>query len=82
MSLIGRWVSSELPCFAYNFGNDGKGCYSMWDKQKDFSYYDGGGSVTIHFVGDARPSSFDYFIEDDTLYISDSFGNTVVYKKE
>ena len=79
--LIGCWVSAELSFCAYNFLSDGKGFYSFFDAKKEFTYTDNGDSVTIHFSGDLMPSTFKYTVEDDVLFIEDSFGTLVKYKR-
>ena len=81
-SLIGEWVSVDLPCFAYNFLCDGSGYYSLGTGKKEFSYSNTETAVTIHFTGDFLPSTFEYIIEDDMLSIQDSFGNYVKYKRK
>ena len=80
-SIIGRWVSVDHPCFAYNFLYGGNGFYSMWDGKKDFTYTDNASSVTIHFINDMFPSTFEYRVIDDVLLITDSFGTVVKYLK-
>lgn len=81
-SLIGKWVSVDLPCFAYNFLGGGKGYYSLGDAKKEFSYVASDISVTIHYTGDMLPASYEYFIEENVLSIQDSFGNYIKYKRE
>lgn len=80
-ALIGRWVSVDLPVFAYNFLQDGVGYYSLSDGKKDFKYKDIGGAVIIHYLTDTFPSTFEYRIEGDLLVIKDSFGNDVKYER-
>ena len=80
--LIGKWVSVDLPCYSYHFQEGGKGFYSMWEAKKSFTWIDHSSCVEVHFENDLQSSLFDYSINGDTLAISDSFGNTVIYKKE
>ena len=79
--IIGCWISVELSFCAYNFMVNGKGFYSFFDAQKEFTYKDNGDSVTIHFSGDLSPSTFKYTATEDILLIEDSFGAIVKYRR-
>lgn len=80
LTLLGTWVSVDMPCFAYNFLHGGVGYYSFGSGKKDFSYTATDTAVTVHFTGDSLPSTFEYAIENDVLSIQDSFGTPVKYK--
>ena len=81
VSIVGKWVSVDLPIFSYNFLENGVGFYSVSGAEKHFTYTDNGDSVTVHYTNDLLPSTFGYVIDGDLLLIEDSFGNRVKYKR-
>ncbi len=80
--LVGCWVSVEYSFCSYNFLDGGMGFYSFGPGKKEFVYTDNSDSVTVHYNGDLAASTFKYTIDEDFLFIQDSFGNLVKYKKQ
>ena len=75
--IVGSWKYNGSTTLMYTFNADGTGSYAG----RSFTYTDDGSSVTILYDGDTASGTYNYTIEGNTLTITDSFGNPVVYSK-
>jgi len=81
-SIVGSWECKDYAGAVYNFNSDGTGTYEFGGGAMNFTYEDSGESVSILYEGNTIASEYSYTIDGDTLNISDSTGETVVYIKK
>jgi len=81
VTIVGTWEYGSMDC-AYIFKEDGTGAYRFSGADMPFTYTDDGTSLTIQYENATVPNVFKYTITDNVLYIEDSFGSIVEYKKK
>ncbi|MBR5976585.1 MAG: hypothetical protein IK046_02125 [Clostridia bacterium] len=79
-SIVGEWTY-VFGDYVYKFDKDGKGSYTAGSTVMNFTYTDNGDSVEILYDGNTVASTYKYRVEGDKLFIEDSFGEEVEYKR-
>ena len=79
-SIVGEWTY-VFGDYVYKFDKDGKGSYTAGSTVMNFTYTDNGDSVEILYDGNTVASTYKYRIDGDKLFIEDSFGEEVEYKR-
>lgn len=77
--IVGRWIHES---YVYVFNEDMTCSYDIsTGSKRDCTYKLNGDKVTILFKNDKKPFETSYKIEKDKLFIKDSYGMFIEYKK-
>ena len=82
-SIVGKWKAIESDSEYYYIFNKDKTCsYEMKVARLGCTYEEDDGKISILYKGNDKPTTFEYYFDDDTLVIKDSANKEYKFNKE